>query len=132
MAGQLNIDSAADDISITKFAFESVDLMRNAGSAYSFTHEMITDRDLVPAHRLRSGGGTDYKCIADFCNKPENKNRWNKVVIFTDGYAPKMGTLDNLQVHWVISKHGTVDCATRGDLVLKLGTHEDFVLCKRM
>ena len=71
------------------------------------------------AHRTRSGG-TDFQCVANFCNKPENRGRWSGVVILTDGYAAVMGNIVGAKVLWVITEGGTKNIVRKGDLAVQM------------
>lgn len=78
-----------------------------------------------PAHRTRCGG-TSFQCVADFCNKPENRGNWSGVVILTDGYAPGMSQIVGSRVLWVITEHGTKDAVNTGDLVVQMKQEKQF------
>lgn len=68
-------------------------------------------------------GGTDFNCVANYCNNPKTAN-YDGVVILTDGYAPTMGGIKNAKVLWVITKTGTMEHIRHGDLVVKMGSGE--------
>lgn len=79
-----------------------------------------------PAHRTRCGG-TDFQCVADFCNKPENRGRWSGVVVLTDGYAPAIkGTIVGARTLWVITETGTMDPIRPGDLAVQMKKERTF------
>lgn len=40
-------------------------------------------------HERKLTGGTDFDAPTDFANSDENRGRWDALIIFTDGYAPK-------------------------------------------
>jgi predicted metal-dependent peptidase len=74
-----------------------------------------------PPEKLRTrAGGTDFQCVADFCNRSENRGRWAGVFILTDGYAPTMGQLHGARTLWVITEHGTMEHVRPGDLAVKM------------
>lgn len=82
-------------------------------------------RPFPKAHRTRCGG-TDFQCIADFCNRKENRGRWSGVVVLTDGYAPGMGNIVGARKLWVITEHGTKSAVSKGDLVCQMKQKKQF------
>jgi predicted metal-dependent peptidase len=78
-----------------------------------------------PAHRTRCGG-TSFQCIADYCNKHENRGRWSGIFILTDGYAPTMGQILNTRVMWVITEHGTMDAVRPTDMAVQMKKERQF------
>lgn len=40
-------------------------------------------------HTRKHTGGTDFNAPTEFANSEENRNRWDAMIIFTDGAAPK-------------------------------------------
>jgi predicted metal-dependent peptidase len=40
-------------------------------------------------HERKLTGGTDFDAPTQFANSDENRGRWDALIIFTDGYAPK-------------------------------------------
>lgn len=71
------------------------------------------------AHRTRCGG-TDFQAVADFVNSKDIKNKYDSVILCSDGYAPTMGTTPGTKVLWVITETGTVESCRPGDLVVKM------------
>jgi predicted metal-dependent peptidase len=65
-------------------------------------------------------GGTDFGCIADFCNRPENKGKYSAIVILTDGYAAQLPQIIGAKVLWLVTPHGTMEPTRSGDLVLRM------------
>lgn len=82
-------------------------------------------RPFPPAHRTRCGG-TDFQCVADFVNRPENRGKWSGIVILTDGYAPRMGQIHNSRVIWVITEHGTMEAVRKNDLAVQMKKAKQF------
>lgn len=82
-------------------------------------------RPFPPAHRTRCGG-TSFQCIADFCNRPENRGKWSGIVILTDGFAPTMGQIIGSRVIWVITEHGTMETPRKGDLAVQMKKQKQF------
>lgn len=82
-------------------------------------------RPFPPARRTRCGG-TSFQCVADFCNRQENRGRWSGVVILTDGYAPGMGQIVGSRVLWVITEGGTKDSISSGDLAVQMKESKQF------
>ena len=82
-------------------------------------------RPFPPAHRTRCGG-TDFNCVRDFCNQPENRGKWSGIVMLTDGYAPTMGQIIGTRVIWVITEHGTMDAVRKGDLAVQMKKSKQF------
>lgn len=82
-------------------------------------------RPFPPAHRTRCGG-TDFDCVREFCNRPENRGKWSGIVLLTDGYAPTMGQIIGTRVIWVITEHGTMDAVRKGDLAVKMKEAKQF------
>jgi len=76
-------------------------------------------------HRTRSGG-TSFQAVADFCNRPEYRNRWSGIIILTDGYAPTMGTIVGAKVLWVVTETGTMEHIRRGDLAIQMKKDQEF------
>ena len=70
--------------------------------------------------RTRSGG-TDFDCVQRFLNNPKNRGKYSAVIMFTDGYAPKMGAIVGTKVLWVITETGDIGAPRQGDLVVKMG-----------
>jgi predicted metal-dependent peptidase len=66
-------------------------------------------------------GGTDFDCVQRFLNNPKNRGKYSAVIMFTDGYAPKMGAVVGTKVMWVITETGDVGAPRQGDLVVKMG-----------
>lgn len=68
-------------------------------------------------------GGTDFDCVRKYVAESENKGRWSGIIIYTDGFAPKMGQIFGAKVLWLITKTGdaNVEAARPGDLVVKMG-----------
>ena len=66
-------------------------------------------------------GGTDFDCVQRFLNSPKNRGKYSAVVMFTDGYAPKMGAIVGTKVLWVITPSGDSGAPRPGDLVVKMG-----------
>ncbi len=71
-------------------------------------------------------GGTDFQCVADFCNEPENRGKWSGIIILTDGYAPTMGAIVGSKVLWVITEHGTKEAVRPGDLAVQMSQEKKF------
>lgn len=69
-------------------------------------------------HRTRCGG-TDFDCVANYCNNPKNPS-WSGVVILTDGYAPTMGAIKGSKVMWVVTETGTMEHIRPGDLAVQM------------
>lgn len=67
-------------------------------------------------------GGTDFDAVRRYVNDPKRRGKYSAVIIFTDGYAPKMGTIVGSKVMWVISEGGDTSAARPGDLVVKMGS----------
>lgn len=82
-------------------------------------------RPFPPAHRTRCGG-TDFNCVRDFMNRPENRGKWSGIVMLTDGYAPTMGQILGTRVIWVITEHGTMDAVRKGDLAVQMKKEKQF------
>ena len=66
-------------------------------------------------------GGTGFDCVQRYLNSPKNRGKYTAVILFTDGYAPKMGAVVGTKVMWVITEHGDMGSARPGDLVVKMG-----------
>lgn len=78
-----------------------------------------------PAHRTRCGG-TDFNCVRDFLNRPENRGRWSGAIMLTDGYAPTMGQVLRTRICWVITEGGTMKAVRRGDLAVQMKKEKQF------
>lgn len=65
-------------------------------------------------------GGTDFNSIARFVNKPENRGKWSGIVILTDGWADKLGTVVGAKVMWVLTPDSVTDATRPTDIVIKL------------
>jgi len=76
-------------------------------------------------HRTRSGG-TDFGCIAKFCNDPKNRGDWSGVVVLTDGYADTMPVVVGSRVLWVITETGTMNAVRPGDLAVQMKVSKTF------
>jgi predicted metal-dependent peptidase len=72
-------------------------------------------------------GGTDFDCVQKFLNDPKNRGKYSAVIMFTDGYAPKMGAIVGTRVLWVITEHGDAGAPRPGDLVVKMGKEDKSV-----
>jgi predicted metal-dependent peptidase len=66
-------------------------------------------------------GGTDFDAVQRYVNDSKRRGKYSAVIIFTDGYAPKMGAVVGTKVMWVISETGDISAARPGDLVVKMG-----------
>ena len=66
-------------------------------------------------------GGTDFDCVQRFLNDPKHRGKWSAVVMFTDGYAPKMGVIVGTKVMFLITETGDAGAARPGDLIVKMG-----------
>ena len=66
-------------------------------------------------------GGTDFDCVQRYLNNPKHRGKYSAVIIFTDGYAPKMGAIVGTKVLWVITESGDASNTRPGDLVAKMG-----------
>lgn len=64
-------------------------------------------------------GGTDFNCIANFCNNPKTPH-WDGIIILTDGYAPTMSMIRGSKILWVVTPTGTKEYIREGDLVIKM------------
>ncbi len=82
-------------------------------------------RPFPPAHRTRCGG-TSFQCVADFCNRQENRGKYSGIVLLTDGYAPGMGQIVGSRVLWVITEHGSKDAISPGDLCVQMKKEKQF------
>ena len=69
-------------------------------------------------------GGTDFDCVQRFLNDSKNRGKYSAVIMFTDGYAPKMGAVVGTRVLWVITEHGDAGAPRPGDLVVKMGKED--------
>lgn len=67
-------------------------------------------------------GGTDFNAVQGYVNNPKRRGKYSAVIIFTDGYAPKMGVVVGTKVMWVISESGDISAARPGDLVVKINS----------
>lgn len=83
------------------------------------SHRKWKKNDPFPPLRTRCGG-TDFQCIADFMNKPENRGKWSGAICLSDGYAPTMGATPSTKVLWVITPTGTMDHIRPGDLTCRM------------
>jgi predicted metal-dependent peptidase len=79
----------------------------------------------MPRMRTRSGG-TDFDCVQRYCNLPENKGKWQGVIILTDGYAPTMGQVVGSKVMWVITPQGTMEAVRSGDYAIQMRKEKTF------
>ena len=69
-------------------------------------------------------GGTDFDCVQRYLNNPKHRGKYSAVIIFTDGYAPKMGAIVGTKVLWVITENGDATNTRPGDLVAKMGAEK--------
>jgi len=76
--------------------------------------------------RTRSGG-TDFDCVQRFLNNPKNRGKYSAVIMFTDGYAPKMGAIVGTKVLWIITESGDIGAPRSGDLVVKMNQKDKSV-----
>jgi predicted metal-dependent peptidase len=90
------------------------------------SHKSWKRGEKLPAIGRTRCGGTDFQCVADFCNDPENRGKWSGVIILTDGYAPKMGGVNGAKVLWVITETGSMDVVRPGDLAVKMKVEKQF------
>ena len=65
-------------------------------------------------------GGTDFDCVQRYLNDPKNRGKYSAVIMFTDGYAPKMGQVVGTKVMWVITEGGDPGAPRPGDLVVQM------------
>jgi predicted metal-dependent peptidase len=72
-------------------------------------------------------GGTDFDCVQKFLNDSKNRGKYSAVIMFTDGYAPKMGAIVGTRVLWVITEHGDAGAPRPSDLVVKMGKEDKSV-----
>lgn len=84
------------------------------------SHKVWRKGDANPQCLRTRCGGTDFDSVANFCNQPENRNKWSGIIILTDGYAPKMGTINGARVLWVVTPSGTMDHVRPGDLACQM------------
>lgn len=74
----------------------------------------------VPWKRTRCGG-TDFECVRKFVNDSKNRGRWSGLIIATDGYANKLGTVTGVgKVLWLLTGLSNPSIVRKGDLVLKM------------
>lgn len=66
-------------------------------------------------------GGTDFDCVQRYLNDSKNRGKYSAVIMFTDGYAPKMGAIVGTKVLWVITENGDMGTPRPGDLCVKMG-----------
>jgi predicted metal-dependent peptidase len=73
-----------------------------------------------PTFKRTRCGGTDFACIARFCNRRENRGKWGGVLVETDGYAEGLPLIHGAKVLWLITPEGTLGPVRQGDLAVKL------------
>lgn len=66
-------------------------------------------------------GGTDFDCVQRYLNDAKNRGKYSAVIMFTDGYAPKMGAVVGTKVMFLITETGDKGAARPGDLVVQIG-----------
>lgn len=81
------------------------------------SYQRIDSKAKLSWKRTKSGG-TDFSCISNWLKLNEN-NKWDSVIILTDGYASKIDQLKQKTL-WIISPNGTTETINDGDLVVKL------------
>lgn len=69
-------------------------------------------------HIRKLSGGTDFDAPTRFANSDENRGRWDALIIFTDGYAPKP-TESRIKRGWVMIPGYDIKFQT-DDIVVKL------------
>lgn len=69
-------------------------------------------------HVRRLSGGTDFDAPTNFANSDENRGRWDALLIFTDGYAPKPKD-SRVKRGWVMIPGYDVKFQTN-DIIIKL------------
>lgn len=69
-------------------------------------------------------GGTDFDCVQRYLNETKNRGKYSAVIMFTDGFAPKMGAIVGTKVMWVITEHGDMGTPRPGDLVVQMTSKE--------
>lgn len=70
--------------------------------------------------RIKSGG-TDFNAPSMLFDAPENRNRWDGLIILTDGQAPKPVEVRKKRA-WVLVKNGKLDFQT-SDLQVNIVSH---------
>ena len=71
-------------------------------------------------------GGTDFDCVRRFVARPENKGKWQGIVVVTDGYAPTMGSSPGVKFLWLITPTGSMESVRGGDLVVQMKKEKTF------
>jgi predicted metal-dependent peptidase len=64
-------------------------------------------------------GGTDFNSIANWLEQPENINKFDAIVILTDGFGDPLKEIKQ-QVLWILTQDGNEKIVRSGDLFAKL------------
>ena len=69
------------------------------------------------------GGGTDFNAPTEYVNRPENRGRWDALLILTDGEAPKPIPC-NIKRGWVIGPGAKMIFEPDGEEVIDMNQDE--------
>lgn len=73
----------------------------------------------LDAKRVR-GGGTDFNAVNKIVNHPNNRGRWDGVIILTDGEAPKPGP-SMVKRAWLLAENHKLMFEADNEMVITMG-----------
>jgi predicted metal-dependent peptidase len=98
-----------------------------------FDHTVAADdlktwkRNTKPTMMRVRGGGTNFDAVVEFVNRPENRGRWDGVIIATDGECSRPAA-SRVKLAWLITPgHKLMFDAFDGEMVIEMSDRDDVV-----
>ena len=101
-----------------------------------FDHTVAEDdlktwkRNTKPTMMRVRGGGTSFDAVVEFVNRPENRNRWDGVIIATDGECSRPAA-SRVKLAWLITPgHKLMFAPYDGEMLIEMSDKDDVVTGK--
>lgn len=87
-------------------------------------------RNTKPTMMRVRGGGTSFDAVVEFVNRPENRGRWDGLIIATDGECSRPAA-SRVKLAWLITPgHKLMFEAYEGEMVIEMSDKDDVVTGK--
>jgi hypothetical protein len=84
-------------------------------------------RNTHPRMMRVRGGGTSFDAVVEFVNRPENRGRWDGLIIATDGECSRPAA-SRVKLAWLITPgHKMLFEAYEGEMVIEMSEKDDVV-----
>ncbi len=84
-------------------------------------------RNTKPTMMRVRGGGTSFDAVVEFVNRPENRGRWDGLIIATDGECSRPAA-SRVKLAWLITPgHKLMFEAYEGEMVIEMSDKDDVV-----